>query len=154
MPRKKMLMMLPSCRPWMTPLPVTNSCKRTMVKPICASRPFQISAFFFIPHGPRPSLKFHLRSCRRVLPDLCCWGTRTWEGAPAALVWDDAGAQIGAKAEAMPTRTTQRKARERLKPMIFVNKCVPKCRKKTVTSFLVLPSWLVGGTLCLYVEAK
>jgi hypothetical protein len=28
----------------------------------CATRPFQVSAFFFNPHGDCPSLKFHLRS--------------------------------------------------------------------------------------------
>ena len=29
------------------------------MKHICAKRPFQISAFFLSPKGPRPSLKFH-----------------------------------------------------------------------------------------------
>jgi len=33
----------------------------------CATRPFQISAFFFNPNGPWPSLKFHCLSNNRVL---------------------------------------------------------------------------------------
>ncbi len=32
------------------------------MNPICATRPFQISAFFLSPNGPRPSLKFHCLS--------------------------------------------------------------------------------------------
>jgi len=37
------------------------------MKHICANRPFQISAFFLSPKGPRPSLKFHCLSDNEVV---------------------------------------------------------------------------------------
>ena len=61
------LKIFPSWMPSMTPFPVINSWSKTTVKPTCATRPFQISAFFFNPNGPRPSLKFHCLSFNVVL---------------------------------------------------------------------------------------
>ena len=44
--------------------PSKKSCH---VKHTCATRPFQISAFFLSPKGPWPSLKFHCLSKSCVL---------------------------------------------------------------------------------------
>jgi hypothetical protein len=65
-------------------------------------RPFQISAFLFMPQGERPSLKFHLRSESSVVV-----------GAAACLMLT-AELAGGAKADADETSTTKRRNRTRL----------------------------------------
>ena len=77
--------------------------------PTCDTRPFQISAFFFNPQGPWPSLKFHLRSIRALVDTLGAMAVVlvvVETPRPVTAVWG-----TNASARNVDTTKRQRKAR-------------------------------------------